>query len=208
MHNLTLCFSQTAAPCNMQAGAVLLAQALRDSTRLSCPTSFNGLLLSASSANSGALALQLQTVNAVCPIPEFVTCASYAQSLSSLERDKFVIYQGQSLEWQELSLQSLKPLQRKQISEELALVNEQAQILISNIDDALAEIVELKAARDERLNQSFSPQNTGVSSQLFTGLSAESLARQVEQQGDESEFWALCLFVGELDELNQIKEVL
>ncbi|MCF6442359.1 hypothetical protein L1077_23305 [Pseudoalteromonas luteoviolacea] len=206
MHSIAVCCNQ--AKCKMQAGVVLLAQTLRDNTRCGSPSSFNGLLFSASSSSAGALASQLQTINDVCPIPELITCSSYAKSLSTLEQDKFIVYEGQSLEWRELNLQSLKLLQQKQISEELALVNEQAQSLITNIDEALAEATELKAARDERLNQSFSPQNTGVSSQLFTSSSAESLARQVEQQGDDSEFWALCLFVGEIDELNKIKEVL
>ncbi|TQF70503.1 hypothetical protein [Pseudoalteromonas luteoviolacea] len=192
----------------MQAGAVLLARALRDETKLGCPTSFNGLLLSASSTSAGDLGSQLQTLNEVCPIPELITCASYAQSLSTIEQDKFVVYEGQNLEWRELNLQSLKPLQQKQISEERAQIDEQASSLITTIEDALAETIELKAARDEQLGQQFIPASTGINKQLLTGSSIESLARQVEQIGNGSEFWALCLYVGDIGELNKIREVL
>ena len=38
--------------------------------------------------------------------------------------------------------------------------------------------------------------------------SADAVARQGWQFGDDSPYWAFCLFVGELSELNQIKEVL
>ncbi|OCQ24055.1 hypothetical protein A7985_05340 [Pseudoalteromonas luteoviolacea] len=192
----------------MQAGAKALANALRDSSRYESPKSLNGLLLSANSTRSLMLASQLQTINEVCPIPGLITCASYAQSLSTIEQDKLVVYEGQSLEWCEQSLQSLKPLQQKQITEGLAKVNEQGQSLVKSIDDALTETVELKTSRDERLSQQFAPESTGLNKQLLTGSSIESLARQVEQVGDDSEFWALCLFVGEIDELNKIKEVL
>ena len=192
----------------MQAGAVLLAQALKDDSRIDKPSSYNGLLLSVSSTEPAALASQLETINEYCPIPELVTCQHYAQSLSSLEQDKFTVYEGQSLEWREHSLQSLKPLQQKQIAEELAEVAEQGRNLITNIDDALSQTTKLKTARNERLNQPFTPQSTGIDNRILIAGSADTLARQVEQIGDDSPYWAFCLFVGELSELNKIKEVL
>ena len=192
----------------MQAGAVLLAKAIKDDSRIDKPSNYNGLLLSVSATDPATLSSQLETINDYCPIPELVTCQHYAQSLSTLEQDKFKIYEGQSLEWREHSLQSLKPLQQKQIAEELAEVAEQGRSLITNIDDALTQASELKTARNERLNQPFAPQSTGIDKRILIAGSAEALARQVEQMGDDSPYWAFCLFVGELSELNKIKDVL
>ncbi|MEQ3513667.1 hypothetical protein ABMY35_10055 [Pseudoalteromonas sp. BZB3] len=186
----------------------MLFKALRDDSRIDKPSSFNGLLLSLSATTPAALASQLETINDYCPITELVTCQHYAQSLSSLEQDKFTIYEGQSLEWCEHSLQSLKPLQQKKIAEELAEVAEQGRSLITNIDDAFTQVTELKAARNERLNQPFTARNTGIDNRILIAGSADALARQVEQMGDDSPYWAFCLFVGELSELNKIKEVL
>ena len=208
MHNLSLCFNQTAAPCSMQVGAVLLAKAIKDDSRIDKPSSYNGLLFSLSATTPAALSSQLETINDYCPIPELVTCQHYAQSLSTLEQDKFTTYEGQSLEWREHSLQSLKPLQQKQIAEELAEVAEQGRSLITSIDDALTQASELKTACNERLNQPFAPQSTGIDKRILIAGSADALARQVEQMGDDSLYWAFCLFVGELSELNKIKEVL
>ena len=205
MHNLSLCFNQTAAPCTQQAGAVLLAKAIKDDSRIDKPSTYNGLLLSISSTEPAALSSQLETINEYCPIPELITCQNYAQSLSTLEQDKFTIYEGQSLEWRE---QSLKPLQQKQIAEELAEVAEQGSGLITSIDDALSQACELKTTRNERLNQPFTPQSTGIDKRILNAGSADALARQVGQLGDDSPYWAFCLFVGELSELNKIKEVL
>ena len=208
MHNLSLCFNQTAAPCSMQAGAVLLAKAIKDDSRIDEPSTYNGLLLSVSANDPAALSSQLETLSEYCPIPELITCEHYAQSLSTLEQDKFTVYEGQSFEWREHSLQSLKPLQQKQIAIELAEVAEQGRNLITNIDDALTKASELKIARNGRLNQPFTAKSTGIDKRILIASSAEALARQVEQIGDDSPYWAFCLFVGELSELNKIKEVL
>lgn len=208
MNSLSVSFNQTAAPCSMQEGAVLLAKAIKDDSRIDKPSTYNGLLLSLSATIPTALSSQLETINDYCPILELITCQHYAQSLSTLEQDKFTVYEGQSLEWREHSLQSLKPLQQKQIAEELAEVAEQGRSLITNIDDALTQATELKTARNERLNQSFTPKNTGIDKRILIAGSADALARQVEQLGDDSQYWAFCLFVGELSELNQIKDVL
>ncbi|KZN61563.1 hypothetical protein [Pseudoalteromonas luteoviolacea] len=208
MHSLTVCFHQVVAPCSMHEGALKLSNAIIDDTRIGKPNNYFSLLISASADNADSFVAQLEAFNVYCPIPEFITSNEYAKSTMVMDEDKYHIYDGQSIEWRQMSLQSLWPLQQKQISDELAEVNERAQSLITNIDDALAESVELKAVRGERLAQSFSPNSTGIRSQLFTGSSAEALARQVQQQGDDSEYWALCLFVGEMDELNQIRDVL
>ncbi|MDK2595199.1 hypothetical protein [Pseudoalteromonas obscura] len=208
MHNVSLCFNQTAAPCSMQAGAVLLTKALKDNSRTDKPSSYNGFLLSVGATTPAALASQLETLNDYCPIPDLITCQHYAQSLSSLEQDKLTVYEGQSIEWREHSSQSLKPLQQKQIAEELAEVAEQGRSLITNIDDALSQAIELKAACNERLNRPFTLRNTDIDKRILNAGSADALARQVEQLGDDSQYWAYCLFVGELRELNQIKEAL
>ena len=209
MHNVALCYHQTAAPCSMQAGAQLLALAIKDASRTDKPTRFNGLLLSVSANDPAALASKLKTINEYCPIPEFISCAQYAQSQSALEQTQLVTYDGQSLEWQINTLQNLTPIREQQIADEIATVNDNGKQLINTIDDALTQTVELKIARDERLNQAqFTAQSSGVDMQLITAGTAKQLADSVANKGNEHNYWALCLFVGELAELTKIKEVL
>ncbi len=193
----------------MQAGAQLLALAIKDASRTDKPTSFNGLLLSVSANDPAELASKLKTINEYCPIPEFISCAQYAQSQSALEQTQLVTYDGQSLEWQINTLQNLTPIREQKIADELATVNNNGKQLINTIDDALTQTVELKTARDERLNQTqFIALNSGVTVQLISTSSAKQLSQSVARKGDDHTYWALCLFVGELAELTKIKEVL
>ena len=193
----------------MQAGAQLLALAIEDVSRTYKPTRFNGLLLSVSASAPAGLASKLKTINEYCPIPEFISCAQYGQSQSALEQTKLVTYDGQSIEWQINTLQNLTPIREQLIADELATVNSSGQQLITTIDDALTQTVELKKARDERLNQAqFTAQSSGVDMQLMSAVTAKQLADSVANKGNEHHYWALCLFVGEPSELNHIKEVL
>lgn len=193
----------------MQAGAQLLALAIKDASRTDKPISFSGLLLSVSANDPTALASKLKTINEYCPIHEFISCAQYAQSQSALEQTQLVTYDGQSLEWQINTLQSLTPIREQQIADEIATVNDNGKQLINTIDDALTQTVELKTARDERLNQTqFIALNSGVTVQLISTSSAKQLSQSVASKGDDHTYWALCLFVGELAELTKIKEVL
>ena len=101
------------------------------------------------------------------------------------------------------------PLREQLIADELATVNSSGQQLITTIDDALTQTIELKTARDERLNQAqFTAQSSGVDMQLITAGTAKQLADSVASKGNEHSYWAMCLFVGEPSELNHIKEVL
>jgi len=209
MHKLALCYHQTAAPCSMQVGAQLLASAIKDDSRTDKPESYGGLLLSVSATDPATLASKLESINEYCPIPEFIACAQYAKSQSALEQTQLAAYEGQSIEWQRNSLQSLLPLREQLIADELATVNDSGKQLITTIDDALTQTAEIKTARDERLNQvQFTAQSSGVDVQLITAGTAKQLADSVASKGNDHSYWALCLFVGEHDELNQIKEVL
>lgn len=209
MHKVALCYHQTAAPCSMQVGAQLLSSAIKDDSRTDKPASYGGLLLSVSATDPAALASKFESINEYCPIPEFIACAQYAKSQSTLEQSKLATYEGQSLEWQINTLQNLLPLREQLIADELATVSSSGKELITTIDDALTKTAELKTARDERLNQAqFTAKSNGVDMQLITASTAKQLADSVASKGDDKRYWALCLFVGELSELNQIKEVL
>tara|TARA_R110000751_G_C13794200_1_gene482615 strand:- start:2492 stop:3121 length:630 start_codon:yes stop_codon:yes gene_type:complete len=209
MHNLALCYYQTAAPCSMQVGAQLLASAIKDDSRTDKPASYGGLLLSVSATDPATLASKLESINNNCPIPEFIACDQYANSQSTLEQTKLDTYNGQSIEWQINTLQNLLPLREQLIADELAAVDDSGKQLITTIDDALTQTAELKTARDERLNLAqFTAQSSGVDVQLITAGTAKQLADSVANKGNDHSYWALCLFVGEMGELNKIKEVL
>lgn len=193
----------------MQEGAQLLALAIKDDSRTDRPAQYNALLLSVSANSSAALASSLSTINEYCPIPEFIACAQYGQSQSTLEQSKLAVYEGQSLEWQINTLQNWLPLRKKQMAAELAATNDSGKQLIATIDDALTQAAEMKAARDQRLSQAqFTAKSSGVNVQLITAGSAKQLADSVASKGNDHNYWALCIFVGEHGELNKIKEVL
>ena len=193
----------------MQEGAQLLASAIKDDSRTDKPAQYSALLLSVSANDPAALASSLSTINEYCPIAEFIACAQYGQSQSTLEQSKLAVYEGQSLEWQINTLQNLLPIREQLIADELAVVDDSGKQLITTIDDALTQTAELKTARDERLNQAqFTAQSSGVDVQLITAGTAKQLADSVANKGNEHNYWAMCLFVGEPSELNNIKEVL
>ncbi len=193
----------------MQVGAQLLASAIKDDSRTDKPASYSGLLLSVSATDPAALASKLESINNYCPIPEFIACAQYANSQSTLEQAQLITYDGQSIEWQINTLQNLLPIREQLIAGELASVDDGGKQLITTIDDELTQAAELKTARDERLNQAqFTAKSSGVDVQLITAGTAKQLAESVASKGNDHSYWALCLFVGEQDELNQIKEVL
>lgn len=193
----------------MQEGAQLLASAIKDDSRTDKPPQYNALLLSVSANSSAALASSLSTINEYCPIPEFIACAQYGQSQSTLKKTQLTTYDGQSVEWQINTLQNLLPIREQLIADELATVDDSAKQLITTIGDALTKAAELKTARDERLNQAqFTAQSSAVNVQLITAGSAKQLADSVASKGNDHNYWAFCLFVGEQGELNQIKEVL
>ena len=193
----------------MQVGVQLLASAIKDDSRTDKPANYGGLLLSISAMDPAVLVSKLELINEYCPIAEFIACAQYANSQSTLEQTKLDTYDGQSIEWQINTLQNLLPLHEQLIADELATVNNSGQQLITTIDDALTQTAELKTARDERLNQAqFTAKSSGVDVQLITAGTAKQLADSVASNGNDHSYWALCLFVGEMGELNKIKEVL
>ncbi|GAA63872.1 hypothetical protein P20311_1662 [Pseudoalteromonas sp. BSi20311] len=193
----------------MQEGAQLLASAISDDSRTDKPAQYSALLLSVSANDPAALASKLSTINEYCPIAEFIACAQYGKSQSTLEQSKLATYEGQSLEWQISALQNLQPLRKKQIAAELVAANDSGKQLITTIDDALIKAAELKTARDQRLNQAqFAAKSSGVDVQLITAGTAKQLADSVATKGSDQTYWAMCVFVGQAAELNKIKEVL
>ncbi len=193
----------------MQEGAQLLASAIKDDSRTDKPAQYNALLLSVSANDPAAMASKLSTINEYCPIAEFIACAQYGQSQSTLEQSKLAVYEGQSLEWQINTLQNLLPIREQLIADELAVVDDSGKQLITTIDDALTQTAEIKKARDQRLNQAqFTAKSSAVDVQLITASTAKQLADSVANKGNDHSYWALCLFVGEQGELNKIKEVL
>ena len=209
MHNLALCYHQTVAPCSMQEGAQLLASAISDDSRTDKPAQYSALLLSVSANAPAALASSLSTINEYCPIAEFIACAQYGQSQSTLEQSELTTYEGQSLEWQINALQNWLPLREKQIAAELVAANDSGKQLITTIGDALTQAAELKTARDQRLNQAqFTAKSSAVDVQLITAGSAKQLADAITHKGSDQMYWAMCVFVGQAAEINKIKEVL
>ncbi|WP_010553482.1 hypothetical protein [Pseudoalteromonas arctica] len=209
MHNIALCYHQAAAPCSMQEGAQLLASAIKDDSRTDKPAQYNALLLSVSANDPTALASKLSTINEYCPIAEFIACAQYGQSQSTLEQSKLATYEGQSLEWQINALQNWLPLREKQMAAELVAASDSGKQLVTTIDDALTQAAELKTARDQRLNQAqFTAKSSAVDVQLITAGSAKQLADAITRKGSYQMYWAMCVFVGQVAELNRIKEVL
>ncbi|MAD74996.1 MAG: hypothetical protein CML20_09435 [Rheinheimera sp.] len=193
----------------MQEGAQLLASAIKDDSRTDKPAQYNALLLSVSANSSAALASSLSTINEYCPIAEFIACAQYGQSQSTLEQSKLATYEGQSIEWQINALQNLLPIREQLIADELATVDDSAKQLITTIDDALTQTAELKTARDQRLNQAqFTAKSSAVDVQLITAGSAKQLSGSIASKGSDQMYWAMCVFVGQASELNKIKEVL
>lgn len=193
----------------MQVGAQLLASAIKDDSRTDKPAQYNALLLSVSANSPAGLASKLSAINEYCPIPEFIACAQYAKSQSTLDQTQLETYGGQSIEWQINTLQNLLPLREQLIAEELATVNNSGQQLITTIDDVLTQTAELKTARDQRLNQAqFTAKSSAVDVQLITAGTAKQLADSVASKGSDQTYWAMCVFVGQAAELNKIKEVL
>ncbi|WP_249185295.1 hypothetical protein [Moritella sp. 5] len=164
-----------------------------------------------SSDNPNDLAKQLAAINDYCPLTGFVESARYAASLATLDADKLTRPQGteQSIEWTVLSDErSIPALKRQYHATSLALVNDQGQALISDIDSALAECKQLKSLRNVRLTATeFNPINTGLNCISISANSAKGLADKLQGLGDDKAYWAFCAFVGNSSELEPIKEV-
>jgi len=208
---ISLTFHQTATLYSAAEGAVLLASAIKDESRQFRPADFNALVLWVSSDNPQDLAKQLATINEYCPLTGFVECGRYAVSLATLDSDKVTRPKGseQSIEWMLLNdKRSIPALKRQYQSNSLALVNDQGQALISDIDSALAECKQLKGQRNARLTGAeFNPTNTGLNCISISANTAKGLADKLQGLGDDKAYWAFCAFVGNSSELEPIKEV-
>ena len=211
MHSISLASHQTATLCTTAEGAALLANAIKDESRQFRPTAFNSLVLWVSSDNPNELARQLAAINDYCPLTDFVECGRYATSLATLATDKFTRSKGteQSVEWTVFNDKRHVPaLKRQYHATSLALVNDQGQSLISDIDSAMNECQALKRKRDARLAKAvFNPINTGLNCINISANTSKGLADKLQGIGDDKAYWAFCAFVGSTDELQPMKDV-
>jgi len=211
MHSISLASHQTATLCTTAQGAALLANAIKDESRRFRPTDFNALVLWVSSDTPNDLAKQLAPINDYCPLTGFVECGRYATSLATLESDKVTRSKGteESVEWTVFNDKRYVPaLKRQYHATSLALVNDQGQSLVSDIDSAMTECQQLKRKRDARLAKAvFSPINTGLNCINISANTSKGLADKLQGIGDDKAYWAFCAFVGSTDELQSIKDV-
>jgi len=211
MHSINLAFHQTATLCTTAEGAALLASAIKDESRRFRPTDFNALVLWVSSDSPTDLAKQLAAINDYCPLTGFVECARYATSLATLATDKVTRSKGteQSVEWTVFNDKRYVPaLKRQYHAASLALVNDQGQELISDIDSAMTECQALKRKRDAHLAKAvFNPINTGLNCMKINANTSKGLADKLQGIGDDKAYWAFCAFVGSTDELEPMKDV-
>ena len=211
MHSISLASHQTATLCTTAEGAALLANAIKDESRQFKPTDFNALILWTSADSPNDLAKKLAPVNAYCPLAGFVECERYATSLATLAIDKVTRSKGteQSVEWTVFNDKRYLPAFKRQYhATSLALVNDQGQGLVSDIDSAMTECQALKRKRDARLAKAvFNPINTGLNCINISANTSKGLADKLQGIGDDKAYWAFCAFVGSTHELEPMKDV-
>ncbi|MBD1582808.1 hypothetical protein [Pseudoalteromonas sp. S16_S37] len=207
VHMLSHHSYQRSGDTTSAAGAFELAQAIKDATRLERPSAFNALVLLAMSDSARGLKKQLESINQGCSVPAFLTAASYADSYQSLEHDKFTQLTGQSIEWAEITANTLPLVAMKKCHDDLDNIDSQGKQCISDIDSALNEIKQLKAERDQRLQSSTLP-SVDIETYSINAGSANALAQAISQLGNNSIHWAFAVFVGDQSALDKISEVL
>ncbi|WP_026111170.1 hypothetical protein [Pseudoalteromonas ruthenica] len=200
VHALALHSYEVAKQDTSASGAMQLAKAVRDLSRRERPTQWRALVLYITAPFPASLHQALQSVNAACPLPVFITAARYARSLSDLTRHKMTLPTGyeQSIEWQTLSDACHVPaLSRAYQVASTKLIKGEGQNSVDSIDEELAALGEQKAARDARIDScSFDAAQLGLRTKAITATSARSLADALERLGDNHVHWAFQVYVG------------
>jgi hypothetical protein len=202
---------ETATAISSAQGAILLANAIEDTSRLLRPSNWHAVVLIAFADKPAALSTKLKTINEHCPLSHFVEAQRFAESLATLEQHKMQLPSGseQSIEWQPIDdCRSISALNAAFNDASLALVKNEGTSLITDIDSVLTECETLKSDRDNRLAKTlFIASNLSIEAKSFTANSARSLADAVKSLGDNNMHWAFCAFVGSSDEVQPIKEL-
>jgi hypothetical protein len=198
---------------NAAAGALQLANGINDNTRAVLPTSYNAVFAYGSANSEDALSTKLESINTICPLPIFLQAASYANALKELEQTKTTLpgEKAQSLAWQQMDNISIPALSAAYKDSSLSFISDESTNLITNIDDALTELTDLKAARDAALTETtFEFEKGGVTAIYISAVSAEELANKITQTIGESNnnHWVFCCYVGDEQALQPIKDLL
>ncbi|ATC93517.1 hypothetical protein [Pseudoalteromonas tunicata] len=207
VHSLSLHSYATPTELTSAAGAFELAKAIKDNSRIDCPSAFNAVVVYAIANSQSQLLQKLNAIKTAWPLPCFINAADFARAHSQLNTTKFATYQGQPLEWQTQHNTALPLVAADFKNKSLALVNAEGQQAISTIDDALNQTAQLKAQRQSRL-QTTPLQRVNINSHVINAGSASQLAQSVSQLGNNAKHWAFVIFVGDGAALQPIKDLL
>lgn len=200
---------QTSDSITAAAGSELLANAIKDTTRQQRPEAFNAVVLSCSASTSADLAGKLNEFNQLCPISVFTHAQAHAKSLSTLDTDKMRLpTTEQSIEWQYVdNCCALVPIAHAFTDKSKQLVADESVELISDIDTELANAEQLKTTRDERLSQTTFEAGANLTVTHCNAQSARGLSQQIQTLGNNDKHWAYCVFVGNNESIQTIKEL-
>tara|TARA_B100001059_G_C17780239_1_gene553711 strand:- start:220 stop:918 length:699 start_codon:yes stop_codon:yes gene_type:complete len=209
VHVIALNSYQTSNLITAAAGSELLATAIKDDSRQHRPSAFNAVILSCSASSAAHLASKLSEFNQHCPLAVFTHAVDHALSLSTLDTDKMRLpTTEQSIEWQHINNCCAVPaLAKAFIDKSLALVSNEGINLITDINTALNETVQLKTQRDHRLTNTLFTATANLTVTNSNAQSARALAQQIQTLGNNDKHWAYCAFVGSSENINTIKEL-
>jgi len=202
---------ETASAVSSAAGAVLLADAVQDTSRRFRPEAWNAVILYAMADKQDSLSSRLSAINEHCPLKTFVEAQRFADSLAVIEQEKMKRSTGQeqSIEWQVMGdCRAVPALAAAYHDASLALVDDEGKSLVTDIDSALSELTTLKADRHSRLTETvFTPAGLNIDVVSLNAGSARSLADSIKSLGDNNMHWVYCAFVGSEEELKPVKEL-
>lgn len=207
VHTLSLSSYQVPSAMTSARATLQLSKAIQDATRTDQPNIWNGLLLQVIAPTAKQLATKLSNINQTFDHPVFSTAEQHANSAVELELDKFTVYDGQSLEWTSTQTVYQRQVADWHENQSLSLVDQEGKDLVTSVDAALTDAANTKARRDQRL-QPIEINKTQIAHKLIMAGNRKQLAQTVSQVGNNDEHWCFVLFVGEMDALNIIKEVI
>ena len=209
IHIIALNSYQTPSLITAAAGSQLLAKAINDATRQQRPNAFNAVILSCSAPSAAGLSSKLTAFNTLCALPVFTHAQQHASSLSTLDTDKMRLpTTEQSIEWQHVNdCCALPALANAFVDKSKQMVNDEGVQLITDINAALTDTEQLKAARNNRLTETTFQAGANLTVTHSNAQSARALAQQIETLGNNDMHWAYCVFVGSGDNIQTIKEL-